>query len=98
MKARILPLADLAEFGKTGAVALMVTITPEEARAILRDWDQGAPQDFSPAVAKALYSVLGVIGEANKLGRAEALHEVINSDGRTVEVHGVGYRLTGDQN
>jgi hypothetical protein len=75
----MLPLADIAEFGKTGSTAVMLVLTPNEAGEILRSISVA---DGSPATVRALWGVLSTIADNDQSYDAEIARDVVNTDGR----------------
>jgi hypothetical protein len=81
VRARILPLDDLAEFGKTDRVALLLTLSPGEAREIM-DGMGGGTYSAMPHNARKLYEALEIISHPDGAVR-QAGRDALNTEGRS---------------
>lgn len=88
MNGRILPIGELAEFGKSDAVALTLLLTTDEAltaslylvKELQRREENGLPVSTS---VRKLLGYLQVIADPSRLGR-----DMVNTDGRTGATNG----------
>lgn len=88
MKGRILPLGDIAEYGKTDSVALLVTMTRPEAQKILDQLEAWTQEDYESAEQKRSTPVKLLVGYLEVIvgGNPEPDNfnqDVVNTDGRT---------------
>lgn len=81
MKARILPLDDIAEFGKKDSVVLLVSMTPEEARMILERIEDPTGLEDEPRPVRLLIGYLKTIA-GNHSTSDQFAQEMVNTDGR----------------
>lgn len=88
MKARILPLGDLAEYGKQNSVALLMTMTRPEAQQMLDQLEAWTQEDYEAAKqerstpVKLLIGYLEVIVGGNPKPD-EYNQDAVNTDGRS---------------
>jgi hypothetical protein len=78
VRARILPLDDLAEYGKANSVALLISMTPEEAQRML-NWMGPLEEGHGIRSVQELMGYLRVV--ARQRGKYE--QDPVNTDGRS---------------
>jgi hypothetical protein len=83
MKARILPLGDIAEFGKTDSAVLSIVITPHEAGVILETLADPTGLESEPIPVQLLLGYLRVIAGGD-VGTVEEQQDAVNTDGRSL--------------
>lgn len=79
MRARILPLDDLAEYGKTERVALILTLSHGEAQSIIGDL--GDDDGNMCRNSKKLFELLQIVAEPDVYRRRMA-QDIMNTEGR----------------
>lgn len=88
MRARILPLDEITEYGKTDSVALLISITRPEARNILEQLNAWTQDDYLMAEqqrsnpVRLLIGLLDVIAGGNPQPD-QFNQDMVNTDGRT---------------
>lgn len=89
MKGRILPLGDLAEYGKAESAALLISMSPTEAQQIIdalneetvRDYEQADKERSLPV--RLLEGYLAVIAGSESVTTEEA-QDAVNTEGRSL--------------
>jgi hypothetical protein len=79
MRVRILPLDDIAEFGKTDRVVMMLTIGANEAYEIQRALSGGSVGENLSA--QKLYELMQAIASRDLFAREKA-QNIFNTEGR----------------
>lgn len=98
MKGRILPLDDVAEYGKTDHVILTLSLSPDEARQILAAFHAETVEDYEGArkerslPVRLLAGYLSVIAEPE---RRTWNQDVSNTDSRWLAAANVQANLRG---
>lgn len=85
MKARILPLAEIAEYGKADTVVLTLSINPTEAGIVL-DWMESEGVTVIPTAVRYLTGVLETIRD--RVSTVGYRQDVINTDSRSLLGYG----------
>jgi len=89
VKARILPLGDLAEYGKAESAALLISMHPTEAQQILDALSAWTVEDEQSAQQRRSTAVQLIMGYLTVIAGTEAVtpqeaQDAVNTEGRTL--------------
>jgi hypothetical protein len=86
MKARILPVDDFAEYGKTGTVVMVMSLNPTEAAIILdylaMDENLFTGEQQTPTAVRLLEGYLRVVSDR---ANSEQNQDIVNTDSRALK-------------